>query len=371
MKVRLPRQELLEALSAVSLLTSGRTTRPILSCVKLDVVDETLELTATDGETGLRMSIPCLTVDVGGQAVVSADRLLQIVRESADVELKFTVNDRHCVISGERSEFKIFVQSAAEFPPVPVFAEDPDLTVDGRDLQRAIASTSYAAARETGRYAINGILWKKRDKRLNMVATDGRRLACAGIRLVESSAGDFEVIVPAKALNVFERVFPTSNVDAERIVHVKLLPTQVMLKFGGRMLCAALVDGHFPNYNEVIPQDNNKRTELDRVQFLAAIRRAALLTTEDSRAVRLHFEKDSLKVSANSPEQGEAWVEMPISHSVGKLDIGFNPIFLADALKAIPFPQVALELSESFKPGVLTGPDREDFLYVVMPVTLN
>lgn len=370
MKARIPRQEFLDALQAVALLTSGRTTRPILNCVKLDLSKESLELSGTDGESGLRISLPTLTTDKTGQTVVSADRLLQIVREFPDVELKLAVTERHCVISGEGSEFKIFVQNAADFPPVPTFSDAPDLVIDGRLLARAMMSTSYAVARETGRYAINGVLWQKQAKHLYLVATDGRRLARSGMKIVESTAGDFEAIVPAKAVQVFEKVFvPREGADAA--VQVKLLPTQILLRFGSRVLSAALVDGHFPNYQDVIPRENDKRVTMSRSEFHAGIRRAALLTTEDARAVRLQFDKERLTISSSSPEQGEARIEMPVEGAIGKLDIGFNPSFLNDALKVLTFDRVALELSESFKPGVLCGDDKDEFLYVIMPVTLS
>jgi DNA polymerase-3 subunit beta len=371
MKARLPRQELLESLQAITLLTAGRTTRPILNCVKLSLENDTLELSATDGETALRTTVPCLSVDRRGETVVNADRFLQIVREFPDVEIALRVDDRHCVLSGEGSEFKIYVQSPEDFPPVPAFADSADLAIDGRELTRMIALTLYAAARETSRYAINGVLWQKAGRNLFMVATDGRRLARAGGRWETSSAEDFEIIVPAKALSVFERVFAPAKGSDDRKVDVKVLPNQLLLRFGSRVLAAALVDGHFPNYQEVIPREHNRRIEIERGEFHAAIRRAALLTTEDSRAVRLSFSDDRLTISSQAPEQGEARIEVKVENTGPKLEIGFNPTYLSDALKVLPYDRVVLELSESFKPGVLCGPEKDDFLYVIMPVTLQ
>lgn len=369
MKARLPRQELLEALQAVTLLTAGRTTRPILNCVKLSLEKDVLELSATDGETALHLSVPALTTERRGATVVNADRLTQIVRDFPDVEIALRVDERHCVISGQGSEFKIFVQSVEDFPPIPAFQDDADLVIDGRELTRMIALTIYAAARETSRYAINGVLWQKTGKTLYLVATDGRRLARAGGKWIEASAGDFQIIVPAKALNVFERVFGGKSQE-NTAVDVKVLPNQLLLRFGGKVLATALVDGHFPKYDEVIPRDQTARVEVERTEFHAAVRRAALLTTEDSRAVRLSFGPESVTISSQAPEQGEARIEMPVQSSTAKLDIGFNPAYLSDALKVLPYDRVTLELSESFKPGILTGPDKDEFLYVIMPVTL-
>lgn len=371
MKTRLPRQEFQDALTAIHLLAGGRTTKPVLSCGKLSAAGERVELCATDGEAALRLGVPGLAIDEAGETVVGVDRLLGIVRELADVEITLEADERQCVIRGAGSEFKIYVQSVADFPPVPELDGEPDLVVDVRTLRRMTSLTLYAAAREMSRYAINGVLWEKQGKKLYMVATDGRRMARAGGGLVESHSADFEVIVPTKALMVFERVFvPGKDADEER-VEVKVTPNQVLLRWQDRLLSTALVEGRFPKYEDVIPKESNKEARLDRVEFYAAIRRAALLTTEDSRAVRLSFDREVLVISSQSPEQGEARIEVPIEYEGEPLEIGFNPSFLVDALRAIPFDQVRLEMHETFRPGVLYGEDKGEFLYVLMPVSLS
>jgi len=370
MKTRLPRQELQEALAAASSLASSRTTRPILSCVKLRADGDQLELCVTDGEAALRLVVPSLTTSEPGEAVVAADRLFAIVRELGDVELALEADERYCVIRGAGSEFKVFVMNPADFPPVAQFEDAPDLVVDGRQLRKLIGLTLYAAARETSRYAINGVLWQKQGKKLYVVATDGRRLARAGGVLQKSTGGDFEVILPAKAMNVFERVFvPPKDGDDWRI-EVRVLPNQVLLRAGDRMLATVLVEGRFPDYEKVVPRDQTKRAKLNRNEFHAAIRRAALLTTEESRAVRLVFEPERLLITSQSPEQGEARVEMPIEFQGEPLEIGFNPNFVADALRAMTQEEVFVELEVPHQPGVLSGEDKADFLYVVMPVSL-
>jgi DNA polymerase-3 subunit beta len=371
MKAILARQDFQDALGAVAAVAGGRTTRPILACVRLAVIGEQLELSATDGEAGLRLGVPALSVGEAGEAVVPVDRLLPIVREMSDAEVSLEVDERHCVIRGEGSEFRIFVMSPADFPPVAVFEDEADLVVSGRELRRMISLTIYAAARETSRYAINGVLWEKRGKRLFVVATDGRRLARAGGTLHESTSGDFEVVLPAKAMSVFEKVFiPPRDVE-DWYVYVKVLPNQVLLRAGDRVLSTVLVEGTFPKYDDVIPKEHNKRARADRETLLSAVRRAALLTTEESRAVKLAFESESLVITSQAPERGDARVEIPISYEGEPMVAGFNPLFLSDALRVVPFDEVILDLQESFRPGVLSGEDKNEFLYVVMPVSLS
>ncbi len=370
MKTRLPRGRFVEALAAVATVTGGRTTRPILSCVRLATEGEGLELSGTDGEVGLRLGVDAFSVAEPGETVVLAERLLSVVREMPDAELRLEADERCCVVSGAGSEFKLFAQPAADFPPVPGFEDGPDLVLDTRALRTMIGLVIYAAARETSRYAINGVLWEKRGRRLWLVATDGRRLARAGGSVLESGSADFEAIVPAKALNVFERVFVGGRSDTESRVEVRVLPNQMVLRGEGRVLSTVLVEGAFPKYEDVIPRESSRRARVDREALYGAVRRAAILTSDEARAVRLAFEPAGLVVTAQSPEQGEARVELPLEFEGDRLEIGFNPAFINDALKALTCQQVCLELQDGFRPGVISGGDKNEFLYVVMPVSL-
>jgi DNA polymerase-3 subunit beta len=370
MKTRLPRQEFQDALAAIATVTSGRTPKPILTCVRLETRGERVELCGTDGEATLHLSVVTIGIDEPGVAVVAADRLLGIIRELDDVEITLEADDRACVIRGERSEFKIYVMNPADFPDMREAPGEVELSIDGRELRRLITLTAHAAARETSRYAINGVLWQKRGKRLFLVATDGRRLARAGGSLLEAKGADFQLIVPAKALAVFERVFTPPRDGDDWTIELRVMPNQITLQHGERRLTTALVEGTFPNYEDVIPKESNKRARLDCGEFHRAIRRAALLTTEDSRAVRLSFESGRLVIYANSPEQGEARVELPANYEGEPVDIGFNPNFISDALKTVPYDSVCIEMQESFRPGVISGEDKADYLYVVMPVSL-
>jgi len=370
MKTRLPRQEFLDALTATAAVAGGRTTKPILSCVKLTTEGDVLRLAATDGELALRLGVNAFATERRGECVVTADRLLGIIRELPDAEINLTSDDRHLIVQGAGSELKIFTHPAADFPPVPAFEDEADLVVDGRQLWRQINLTSYAAARETSRYAINGVQWEKRGKRLFLVATDGRRLARAGGGIIEASTADFQIIVPAKALGVFERVYSPGKEPEDWQIHIKVMPNQVAFRSGDRMLSATLVEGTFPKYEDVIPKETTRVAHLNRIEFNGAIRRAALLTTDEARAVRLAFSKEQLVITAQSPEQGEARIEMPIEYEGEPLEIGFNPNFLTDALKALTIDTIHIDLHESVRPGIIRGDDKNEFLYVVMPVSL-
>lgn len=369
MKTKLPRQELVDALTAASAVAGGRTTKPILGCVKLTTEGENIEVAATDGEASLRLGVRAFSVEQRGEVCIPADRLLNLVREMPDAEIHLEADAKACTVRGIGSKFRIFSFPAADFPAIPEFGAEADIVLDGAQIHRMVAMTIYAAARETGRYAINGVLWQKQGKRLFLVATDGRRLARAGGSVAESSAGDFEAIVPVKALKAFERVFAPPR-SGNWTVDVRVTPNQILLRSGDRLLATALVEGHFPKYQDVIPTDSDKLAQVSRLDFAGAIRRAALLTSDEARAVKLAFDREQVVITANSPEQGEARVEVPIRFEGEPLEIGFNAGFLIEVLNVIQFDTIIVELKAGFRPGIIRGEDKGEFLYVIMPVSL-
>lgn len=369
MKVRLPRQQFVDALMAASNLTGGRTTKPIFGCVRISADEEEVRVRATDGEAALSIGVQSLDTDRKGETVVANDRLSAILREMDDIEVLIEASAQEAVVRGEGSEFRIFVHDPADFPPVPELEGKPDLVLDGAGVRRAVALTAFAAARESGRYAINGVLWQKRGKQLTLVSTDGRRLARAVGPVVKADAEDFEAIVPSKALSVFEKVCVPRG-ESEWQVEVGVKPNQILLRSGPATLTTALVEGHFPDYELVIPTANDKSAVVDRLAFQGAVRKAALLTTEETRAVRLEFNDQRLTIRSRAPEHGEARVDLPVQYDGPKLEIAFNPNFLTDMLRVVDCEQLTLKLSEGGKPAVIRADAVEGFLYVLMPVAL-
>lgn len=369
MKVRLPRQQFVDALTAASNLTGGRTTKPIFGCVRISVEKDDVRVRATDGEAALSIGVQSLGTDRKGETVVASDRLSAILREMDDIEVLLEASAQEAVVRGEGSEFKIFVHDVADFPPVPELEGKPDLVLDGAGIRRAVALTVFSAARESGRYAINGVLWQKRGKQLTLVATDGRRLArCVG-PVVKADAEDFEAIVPSKALAVFEKVCIPRG-ESEWQVEVGVRPNQLLFRSGPATLATALVEGHFPDYELVIPKQPDKTAVVDRLAFQSAVRKAALLTTEETRAIRLEFNDQRLVVRSRAPETGEARIDLPVEYDGPKLEIAFNPNFLTDMLRVVDTEQLTLKLTEGSKPAVIRADAVEGFLYVLMPVAL-
>lgn len=392
MKVIVDRGALMSAINLVSGAVAARTPRVQLQCVKFTATKgpgaNELVLSATDAEVALRLTLSQVDVQEAGETLVPADRIRAIVAaEESEPTLTLETEGEALHIRGTDAHFKVFGYVPTDFPPIPDFASviagtagqnkaKATLTHPAGSLAQLVNRTLFATARETSRYAINGVLVKRDGKRLEMVATDGRRLALARANLTggEKDAKPVSCIVPSKALGMLQKLI----VEHDEAVQVAITDSQILFSFGtaaspGRaLLVSNLVEGSFPPYEDVIPKDQDKKVSFDRDVLGLAVRRAALLTNEESRGVRLAFRgKDKqLELSSRAPEMGEAQVKCDLaSYDGDDIEIGFNPQFITDALKVMEDPSVILELKASNKPGLIKS--GSDFLYVVMPVNLQ
>jgi DNA polymerase-3 subunit beta len=372
MKVICDRAALLEAVNSVTSVAATRTPAPVLQCVKLRAGDGQLHLAATDLEVGLRIAIDQVEIADPGEVLIPADKLAQIVRNSDDPTLSIEAADHTVHIRGADSHFAIYGFDPAEAPAVREFPADAiDCEIDAGALQTLIQRTLFAAAAEHSRYAINGILFDRDGKSLRMVATDGRRLALARGRCTSSRDGRASCIIPAKALALLSKL----TRDPEARVRVATDENQAIFEVGHGSTAAAvlstnLVEGSFPPFEDVIPKDHDKKVTFEVETLRSAIRRAALLTNEESKGVRLSFTDKRLTLTSRAPEMGESEIHVDVERYEGEpVEIGFNPGYITDALKVIDRGDVIIELKAPNKPGVLrTG---TDFTYVVMPVNLG
>ena len=366
MKLRFDQQEMAEALRAICSVAGGpRTPKEILKRARMEVRPDVLLLTGTDLELGLRYAVTRIEVDEPGDTLVIADMFSRIVNECTDEVLSVETVENMLHIRGTGSHFQIMTQDPGEFPPVPAMEGEPDFTIEQGLLARLIGWTVFAAARESSRYAINGVMWEVEKDKLTLAATDGRRLSLARGTLAESVSSTIpQVIVPGKALSLLSRL--PGEADAK--VGVKITSNQLLMDVGPALISTSLVEGHFPKYQDVIPEDCDRLVQLNTADFASALKQAALLTNEESKGVRLSLAEGNLTLSSRAPEQGEATVSLRVEYSGEPVDIGFNPVFLADVLRVAHADEITAAFKEAKRPGVIRIGD--DFVYVVMPVNL-
>jgi DNA polymerase-3 subunit beta len=376
MKLLVNRAALVEALGLASSVVLSRTPKPVLTCVKLVAGNtgntKTLTLVATDMELALQYTLTQVDIATPGVALIPAGKLSEIVNNSPDDTLTLETNADTTAIKGSDANYKVFGYNADEYPPISAFEGNPDFSLTAGTLRMLLDRTRFAAAREMTRFAINGVLFEKKGKKLSLVATDGHRLAQTRDDVSGDGASrDLSAVVPIKAINLIERLLT----DPEQTVSLQFkenrLYVQVASETGGvtATMSTSLVEGTFPPYNDVIPKDSDKKVTLNRERFASAVRRAALLTNEESKGVRLGFASGTLSISSRAPEMGEAKIDLPVEYAGDAIEIGFNPNYLMDALKVADQETVTFEMKTPNKPGLLkSGPG---FLYVVMPVNLS
>jgi DNA polymerase-3 subunit beta len=369
MNLTIAKEQILTGLQAVQNVVSTRTTLPILSNVLLRAEEEKLELTATDLDVTVTCTVQAKVASPGA-TTLPVKKLFGIVRELSSAEIELEVDDKNvCSLRSGASFFKIRGLGSEEFPPPPRFKDDRKVTLSQERLKGMLKKTSFAISTDESRYVLNGIFLSLKDHKLTMVATDGRRLALVEeeVDVPEKSQGEF--IVPAKAVNELNRLLQDKG-DVE----INYTDNQAAFamrdeKGGGTLLVTKLIEGNYPNYRQVIPGETKERVALSREEFLHALRRAEIMTSEKQNSVKLNFTKNNLAITANSPDVGEARESLAINYKGKDMAIAFNPGYIIEPLNALTPDEVYLELIDELSPGVLkiNGP----FLYVVMPMRLS
>lgn len=368
MIVNFNRSALVEALTLLTSVVPSRTPKPVLRCVLITASEKDVRICATDLEVGINYLLSEVNVEQPGQVVVPADRFAAIVRESVDEVLAVEAKDGVCEIKGADSHFTIYGLDASQYPTVPTFEGAAELEIGLQNLQVGIEQCLFATAKESTRYALSGVLWEIEGKKLTLVATDGRRLARTKVNLASVSTDKLAtttIIVPTKTMALLDKI---SGTDKD-IVSVKLVDNQVLLSCVNVVISSSLVEGNFPKYEDIIPTDYEKKLTLSTEATLSAVRRSALLTTEESKGIKLSVSKGALVFSCRAPETGDAQIDMTVDYNGEPIEIGFNPQFFIDVLRVIKTPDFQLELGQSDRPGLIKS--GKDFLYVLMPINLG
>jgi DNA polymerase-3 subunit beta len=364
MKIKCERAALHEAVQIAGALASTKMAKPILQNVKLVAEKKRLDVMGTDLEASIRFRLENVEIARAGAAAVSASRLLGILRESPDEQMDIEAADHKCYVRGADSTFEMLGDDPADFPEIPEMMESTNLEIARADFIEMVDKTVFAAASESTRYALNGVCFIFTANHIEMVATDGRRLAYIRRKAKGAGADMGSIIVSPKALQHVRRILT----EEDKTVGMKVDGNRILFQGSRALVTSVLVEGHFPPYKEVIPKDSDKKATLKREAFLGALRRAALLTTEEARSVRMDFKKDRVVLTSEAPEAGKAEVKLGVEYEGDDLSIAFNPMFLIDVLRVVGAEEVVMEMKDPSRPAVLR--DDADYLYVVMPINI-
>jgi len=372
MEITISKFELLRELAATQGVVERKTTIPILSNYLFEASGDRLSLTATDLDLSLRTSCNA-KVKKEGSCTIPARKLHDYVKLLPDADITIKMLENHWVsIRCGRSNTKMVGMARSNFPSLPVFPTAGVVKIPAQVLRGMIARTSFAIANEESRYTLNGALMVLKPETITMVATDGHRLAHverSGDKF-EGVSGELKTLVPKKAMDEL-RSLVDADQDVETIEFAKDDST-LFFRIGPRLLTSRQLTGQFPNYEAVLPKDNNKSVPLHGADLAAAIARVSQFADERSRAVRLKLEKGELKLSASSTETGESEDSIETDYNGETLTIGFNAQYITEFLKATGSGDVRLELKDAQSAGQLRPAEGEDYKYryIVMPMRI-
>ncbi len=360
------RDQILAPLQSVCGIVEKRHTLPILSNVLLEKDAERLTLLATD----IEIQITTRTEAVGKESTaltVAARKLQDILRslpESSEVTL--TLDDKRLQVKASKSRFNLQTLPAEDFPRMSMAdGQTTRIAMTQKQFRHLLALVQYSMAQQDIRYYLNGLLLVVSGSEMRVVATDGHRLAYASEVLSEGQQS-CEVIVPRKTVLELSRQLA----DNDEPLEIILTPTQAQFRFGDIELVTKLIDGKFPDYERVIPRQHTKLLTLKRDQLLQSLQRAAILTNEKFRGVRLVLDDGSLKIMSTNAEQEEAQEEIEVDYHGEGLDVGFNVTYLLDVLNNITAETIQCHLADASSSALFTLPDNEHFKYVVMPMRI-
>ena len=366
MNFNIKRSVLLPCLQCVSGNVERRQTLPILSNLLLEIKPNSISLTASDMEVELVVHVEA-KLDQTTRLTLPAKKILDICRAlPEDSTLEFDIQNEKALIKSGKSRFTLATLPAQEYPVIDITDEAVDFSLSHEKLTNLLTNTQFAMAQQDVRYYLNGLLLEVADKSIKAVATDGHRLAFDETDIKKSSEETRQVIVPRKGVTELIRLLQTSENEA----NVKISKNHIQITSDNLSFTSKLIDGKFPDYQRVIPELSETVLTANREELKNSLARAAILSNEKYRGVKVGFSKDSLRILAHNPEKEEAEVEVGVTYQGEEMEIGFNVSYLIDALSAIKTEKVILSVLNPNSSCLIIPEQKAQCQYVVMPMKL-
>ncbi len=372
MKVRIARDELLTGLQRVQGVVEKRNTMPILSNILLEAKSDGVDILATDLEIGMR-GLYKASVQEPGSVTLSARKLYEILKELKDGEVELSVGDNNWVIlQAGKSQFRIVGLPSSDFPALPAIEREGLIPLEGAGLVDLIRKTAFAVGDNDARYILNGLLvtLTVTDKKttLRLVGTDGHRLAVAEQEMGGPPGKDgpreVKAIIPKKAAHEMRRLLEEG--DGEPFIG--FTKNVMIFRKSGLLLTSRLMEGNYPNYQQVIPKDQDRKVTLDRGELEGALRRVAVLSRDKTNAVKMSLSSGRVTLFSSNPDFGEATEELPAKYAGDSLTTGFNARYLLDVLGVVDGESVSLQMETALSPCLIREPNNPRFTCVVMPI---
>ena len=370
MKFSVTSSELQKALSKTIGVVPTRSTLPILENLLFEVSKNVLKITATDLEISMAIALTVKGME-DGVIAIPAKRIVDTIRALPDVQVVFTIDTENNKIKmvTENGEYSLTGESSEEFPTVPQFKGDNEIAIDADMLRNLIGKTSFAVSTDELRPAMMGVLFQLKESEIRAVATDGHRLVRTINRSYASPKFKKDIVIPSKALAL------VSKLAEEGKSKILVNDSHIMFQFEGTTLISRLIEENYPNYESVIPQDNDKTLSVSKYQLLSSVRRVSLYSSSTTHQIRLSVRKNELTVAAEDVDFGsEARETIPCDYSSDELEIGFNSGYVVDVLTHLESDEAVFKFSSPTRAGIVSPRpqrEKEDVLMLIMPVRLN
>ena len=375
MKVRIGRDELLTGLQRVQGVVEKRNTMPILSNILLEAKQEGTEIIATDLEIGMRGLYKATVLKPGG-VTISARKLFEIIKELPPGEIELIAGDNNwTTIQAGKSQFKIVGLPSADYPALPAIEREGLTPLSGDGLLELIRKTLFAAGDNDARYILNGLLVTlvTTDKKttLRLVGTDGHRLAVAEQEVGKAGSKgvpqEIKAIIPKKAAHEMRRLLEEGG-DTEPLIG--FAKNMMIFRKSGLLLTSRLMEGNYPNYQQVIPKEGGRRISVNRLELESALRRVSVLSKDKASAVKVSFESGKMTLFSSSPDYGEATEELPARYEGEPHSSGFNARYLLDVFGVMDGEHVSLQMETPLSPCLIQESESPGFKCVVMPIKI-
>jgi DNA polymerase III subunit beta len=367
MKFTITRENLQQGLAAVAASIPTRTTLPVLSNILIEARDGGVRMSGTDLDIAVALEVPA---DVGQQGAITvpAKKFQELARELPEHPAHVVTKGDRLELTCGRATFRLNGMAREEFPTFPTVDFGSSWKASGEVLQMMIRHTAFAVSTEESRPILNGVLWQLSDRDMRMVATNGHRLARFTIHSDSGAAPKADLIVPPKALAQVERLFGN-----DEDIEVARSENHLGFRAGGKEVYTRLIEGPYPNYDQVIPKDNDKTAVLEKTALIQALRRMAVVASDQTHRVRMSFAGPQLRFSVETPDLGEAQEELEVQYDGEPLEIGFNAGYLLEVLRYMPTDEVRMTFKASERAATVEpvgNGGAPDYLCLVMPLRL-
>jgi DNA polymerase-3 subunit beta len=366
MKFTITRENLQQGLAAVGASIPTRTTLPVLSNILIEAGDEGVQMSGTDLDIAVTLRVPA-EVEEPGAITVPAKKLQELARELPEAPARITTTGERLELVCGKATFRLNGMPRDEFPTFPQVDFDGSWKISGELMSEMIERTSFAVSTEESRPILNGVLWQLADGEMRMVATNGHRLAKLAVPAVAAAAPHADLIVPPKALAQVQRLFDESDE-----IEVARSENHLGFRRDGTRVYTRLIEGPYPNYEQVIPKDNDRIALADKETLTRALRRMAVVASEQTHRVRLAFAGTALRLSVETPDLGDAHEELEVDYRGEALDIGFNANYLLEVLRYMPTEEVKLSFKAPERAATIepTNEESREYLCLIMPLRL-